>query len=106
MKQLDDAVRDAVARLPGVESVSLARDLPLGGNEVQVQVPDGVQSSLLPSLDVASVKLVLDCDHYAKTRLIAHHVLIGFRGLFERKCLGHRTNSGHGAEAHRVFRVD
>jgi len=41
MKQLDDAVRDAVARLPGVESVSLARDLPLGGNEVQVQVPDG-----------------------------------------------------------------
>jgi predicted permease len=41
MKQLDDAARDAVAQLPGVESVSLARDLPLGGNEVQAQAPDG-----------------------------------------------------------------
>src|SRR2546428_13768206 len=32
-------VRDAVSGLPGVESVSLAREL-LGGNEVQAQVPD------------------------------------------------------------------
>ncbi len=40
MKQLDDAVRDAVSRLPGVESVSLARDLPLGGNDVYAQVPE------------------------------------------------------------------
>jgi hypothetical protein len=39
MKQLNEAARDAVSRLPGVESVSLARDLPLEGLEVQAQVP-------------------------------------------------------------------
>ena len=39
MKQLDDAVRDAVSNLPGVESVSISRDALLASDDIEAQVP-------------------------------------------------------------------
>jgi putative ABC transport system permease protein len=40
VKQLNEAVRDAVSRLPGVESVSLSRDALLESDDIEAQVPD------------------------------------------------------------------
>ncbi len=40
MKKENAAAREAISRLPGVESVTLARDLPLDGMKIPAQVPD------------------------------------------------------------------
>jgi predicted permease len=58
-KELYGALRKAVSALPGVESVSLARDLPLSGASVtRVQLPGG-------STKISSEKTVVDADYFS-----------------------------------------
>src|SRR5208283_3541797 len=50
--------------------------------------------------------LVPGCEHHAETGMVAHHALVGLVRPFERKYFRHGANTGHGAEAHSVLRVD
>src|SRR5690242_14201800 len=50
--------------------------------------------------------LIARCNHDAKARFVAHHAFVRFRCLFERECLGHRSDTCHTAEPQSVFRVD
>jgi hypothetical protein len=44
-------------------------------------------------------------QHHAKSRLAAHHTIVGGSGLFEREGLDHGTNAGQRTEVQRVFRI-
>jgi predicted permease len=58
-KQLYGTLRRTIAALPGVESVSLATDLPLlGGGEITVELPDDLKT-------VSAGRTVVDGDYFA-----------------------------------------
>src|SRR5262249_28504658 len=89
----------------GATSIRFSTPLTFSLIELFAGLETGTFPTIFPS-DVLFICLAPGCENGSKSRLTAHHAIVGLGRPLQRKDLGHNPHSGGRAEGERILRID